>query len=77
MGWVVTEYDEHKINQIFPEVEEHIMGYIIVKQTNEISSFCRCKPSIEEYDTGGRSIVHASWDLREYIERVQEIINGA
>lgn len=75
MGWKVTPYDDKKINNIYPENEIHIEGYLIFRPDNTLSSFCPCGTSIVNHPYGGRSILHSSFDGREYVERAQAIIN--
>lgn len=76
MSWKITEYDNKKVCHIYPTDENHIEGYVVGLQDGSVLSFCQCGTRVEIGKNGGQIVVHSSFDGREYVERVNEIING-
>lgn len=37
---------------------------------------CHCKPRVEEYENGGKVVIHNSYDCREYVEQAAEIFRN-
>ncbi len=77
MGWKVTPYDDNLVNHIYPEDESHSEDYFISVHTGMPISHCHCRPDYTQHHPKQNiSIVHSSFDGREYVERAQSIING-
>jgi hypothetical protein len=73
-GWAIFQFDGY-IN-IVPvnDTKVHVLS-VIYNDEDKIISLCKCEPRIEIQPNGVAMIVHSSYDGREAMEEVNEILN--
>ena len=56
------------------------MNYHVIPLNDVLEHYehewCPCHPSVERYENGNAVIIHNSYDLREVIESVNDILNN-
>ncbi len=69
--------DPSKVIHIYPKDEEddHVI-FLTYPPIGEPYSECKCEPWFKEADNGHILVIHSSYDGREAVEQVNEILNN-